>query len=237
MTSRYTIPEVEFVLQRDSAFSYRCNACSRCCHQKVIRVRPFEILWLARRLGMTTTQFIAEHTEGGGTVLRTREDDDNACIFLGEKGCGVHSDRPIVCRIYPLGARVDADGRESYGRVIPHPETEGEYGVNGTVADFLDQQNLAPAYAMAARYREVFARMVDSLKSLDPAELEQHQDRLYAVEETDAGIAASPWIDIDKTVAEFSESTGRPIPGPDDTEGAVAMHIKAIDAWISSLGR
>jgi uncharacterized protein len=236
VTSRYTVPEVDFVLQRDSTFSYQCNACSRCCHHKVIRVRPFEILWLARRLGMTTTQFIAEHTEAGGSVLRTREDDDSACIFLGAKGCGVHSDRPIVCRIYPLGMRVDADGRESYGRLIPHPETEGEYGVNGTVSEFLDQQGLTPAYAMAARYRAVFVRMINCLKSLDPAEIEQHRDRQHVVEETDAGLAASPWIDIDKTVAEFCETTGRPIPAPADIEGAVATHIEAIDAWIGSLG-
>jgi hypothetical protein len=50
---------------------------------------------------------------------------------------------------------------------------------------------------------------------------------------TASGLAASPWIDIDKTVAAFCKANLRPLP--DDIEGAVAVHIEAIDAWIASL--
>jgi len=47
-------------------------------------------------------------------------------------------------------------------------------------------------------------------------------------------MAASPWIDIDKTVAEFCKANGRPIPK--DIDGAVAVHIEAINSWVASLG-
>jgi hypothetical protein len=38
MPYKDTLAEVDFNLQRESAFSYQCNACSRCCHNKAIRV-------------------------------------------------------------------------------------------------------------------------------------------------------------------------------------------------------
>src|SRR5450759_4005289 len=117
-----TFDEIDFNLERASPFSYRCNACSRCCHHKGIRVGPYEILRLSRRLGMTTTDFIAQHTEAGGTILRSSDENDSACIFLTPKGCGVHPDRPVVCRIYPLARWLDPEGRESFGHMTPHPE-------------------------------------------------------------------------------------------------------------------
>ena len=234
MPYRDTLAEVEFTLLRDSAFSYRCNACSRCCHNKAIRVGPYEILRLARCLGMTTTEFIARHTEAGGTILRMRDENNRACIFLDEKGCSVHPDRPLACRLYPLARWVDSDGVESFGHLTPHPKTEGVYGSSGCVGDYLDKQGVAPFFEMGDRYGLVYQRMVDRLESIDPDELELRQSSRNDVDETEAGIAASPWIDIDKTITEFCKANRRPVP--DDIEGAVAIHIEAIISWIASHG-
>jgi Fe-S-cluster containining protein len=98
---------------------------------KAIRVSPYDILRLARYLCISTTQFIENHTEAGGTVLRPKENGD--CGFLGERGCSVHADRPLVCRIYPLARWVSPDGDESFGHLTPHPKTEGVYDISGTV--------------------------------------------------------------------------------------------------------
>jgi Fe-S-cluster containining protein len=227
-----TLAEVDFSLQRDSAFSYQCNACSRCCHNKAIRVGSYEILRLARRLGMTTTEFIERHTEAGGTVLRMQDENNRACIFLDQQGCSVHTDRPLACRLYPLARWIDADGHESFGHMTPHPKTEGIYGTSATLADYLDKQGVAPFFEMGDRYGAIYQRMLDVLESLDSDELEKRPDRRKDVEETASGIAASPWIDIDKTVTGFCKANRRPIP--DDIDGVVAVHIEAIDAWIAS---
>lgn len=74
------VARVDFDMTRESGFSYACHACKRCCRNKAIRVNPYEILRLARRLKMSTTDFIAHNTEAGGTVLRSREDGN--CVFL-----------------------------------------------------------------------------------------------------------------------------------------------------------
>jgi uncharacterized protein len=101
------------------------------------------------------------------------------------------------------------------------------------VADYLDQQGVAPFFAMGDRYGAVYRRMVDVLENLDADELERRPNRRKDVEETVAGIAASPWIDIDKTVADFCKANGRPVPK--DIENAVAIHIEAIESWVASL--
>lgn len=68
---------------------------------------------------------------------------------------------------------------------------------------------------------------------LDPDELDRRPERRNDVEETASGLAASPWIDIDRTVAEFCQANQRPLPG--DIENIVATHIEAIESWIGSL--
>jgi hypothetical protein len=129
----------------------------------------------------------------------------------------------------------EANGKEWFGRMTPHSETDGIYGTRGTVGDFLDQQGVAPYFEIIALYRAVYDRMVDCLENLDPTALERRQDRQNDIEETEAGLTASSWIDVDKTVAEFCEARKRPIPESADIQGAVVLHIEAIDAWIASL--
>ena len=46
------VSRVDFDMHRDSAFSYTCHACNRCCHNKAIRVNPYEILGPAIRLAI-----------------------------------------------------------------------------------------------------------------------------------------------------------------------------------------
>jgi hypothetical protein len=86
---------------------------------------------------------------------------------------------------------------------------------------------------MGDRYGAVYAKMVDALEGVDPDELERRPDRRKNVEETAAGTAASPWIDIDKTVVSFCETNRRAMPN--DIESTVAMHIEAIESWVVSL--
>jgi Fe-S-cluster containining protein len=225
------VSRVDFDMRRDSAFSYACHACNRCCRNKAIRVSPYEILRLARYLGLSTTEFIERHTEAGGTVLRAKENGD--CGFLGERGCSVHPDRPLACRIYPLARWVAPDGAESFGHLTPHPKTEGLYGTSGTVQDYLDHQQLAPFFEMSERYGKLYQRMIDMLEKLDPDELDRRAERRAAVDELPAGTLASVWVDIDATIA----ASGPPRPENFvDIDESIDDHIKAIEVWIDSFG-
>lgn len=220
---------VDFDMRRDSAFAYACHACNRCCRNKAIRVGPYEILRVARFLSISTTQFIEGHTEAGGTVLRPKENGD--CGFLGARGCSVHPDRPLACRIYPLARWVSPEGDESLGHLDPHPETEGVYGKSGTVQDYIDHQQLAPFFEMSERYGRLYQKMVNLLSKLDPEELDRRPERRAAIDELPAGTLASMWMDIDATTQSLGLSKSR-ISG---LEEAVIHHISAIEAWLDSL--
>jgi uncharacterized protein len=191
-------------------------------------VGPYEALRLARRLGLTTTEFFARHTEAGGTVLQTRE--DRSCVFLDERGCSVHPDRPLACRIYPLARWTDPDGNESFGHLEPHPQTAGVYGDKGTVADYLAAQGLAPYFAMGDRYGALYERMVALLERLEPDESERRAERRAEVNEMEAGTVATSFFDVDATVGEYCRA--RNLPVPTEIDELVDFHIRAVNAWL-----
>ena len=218
---------------RDAAFSYQCHACSRCCHRKRIQVNPYELVRLARNLGTTTTDVIARFTVDEGTVLATRA--NGACVFLGPAGCTVHADRPLVCRLYPLGRIVRADGSEVFVENEPHPQTEGEYGENGTVRAFIDSQGVAPYIAAADRYFAVLARLtgVDDPPVAGSAEADVVATNTIAGAHRPSAIDARWFIDADMAF-EVDRASGGP-SAPAGVEAAMERHLALILKWASAL--
>ncbi len=164
-------------------------------------------------------------------MLQTRE--DRSCVFLDERGCSVHPDRPLACRIYPLARWVDPDGDESFGHLEPHPQTAGVYGDRGTVADYLEAQGLAPYFAMGDRYGAVYERMVDLLERMAPAENERRAERRAEVDEMDAGAVASSFFDVDATVADYCRARNLAVPA--EIDALIELHIAALNAWLTNL--
>ena len=157
-------------LRRDSPFSFRCNACSRCCRDKTIQVNPYELARLSRGLGLPVAEVVVRYTDGG-VHLRRRE--DGRCVFLGAAGCSVHADRPLVCRLYPLGRIVGPDSEE-FVDAAPHPETAGTWGTNGTIADYLDQQGALPYMELADAYFGLYLKLLqatDGAAAIQPHEM------------------------------------------------------------------
>lgn len=232
MTREYTdlVPLTTFDRTRESPFSYVCRACSKCCYGKVIRVGPYEALRLSRKLGISTTELLRDHTEAGGTVLRTRE--DKSCVFLGEQGCTVHPDRPLACRIYPLGWYITAEGAESFGLVEGHPESAGELGTAGTVDDYCKSQELAPYIAMARRYIAAHDRLLEALERQREAEAAPTPELLATrdeIDHLDAGAVATPWLDVDAVVREYCKKHQRDVPT--EIDALVDLHLAALDEW------
>jgi Fe-S-cluster containining protein len=196
-------------------------------------VGPYEALRLSRRLGISTTEFFTRYTEAGGTVLQTRP-DDRGCVFLGPRGCTVHPDRPLACRLYPLARWISPEGDESFGHLEPHPQTAGVYGTAGTVEGFLAAQGLPPYFAMGDRYGELYDRMVAILERLDPAEdTDRRTERRADVDEMDAGTLATMWFDVDAAVAAHCRERGLAVPAGIDA--LVALHLQAVGAWLDGL--
>src|SRR5271167_5249789 len=95
-------------VNRKSQFSYLCNACGLCCHDKVITLSPFDVLRLARAAGVSTREAIERFTIRRGSILKFTA--SGACVALEGARCGVHRGRPLACRLYPLG--IEDGGQE-----------------------------------------------------------------------------------------------------------------------------
>jgi Fe-S-cluster containining protein len=129
-----------------------CNACGRCCHDKVIALSPFDVLRIARAAGITTSEAIERFTIRRGSILKF---SDGVCAALDGLRCGVHRGRPLACRLYPLGIERANSGEEKFITLEPAAGSLGVYGDAATVNDFLDAQNVAAHLEANARYADL----------------------------------------------------------------------------------
>lgn len=85
-----------------------CSRSGTCCFGKQVYINPWELACMAQAKELTPTEFRDQYCELGGIRLRF----DGASSFKGmfacsqyipDFGCSIHSGRPLVCRLYPLG--------------------------------------------------------------------------------------------------------------------------------------
>ncbi len=214
---------VELLDGRQAAFSYRCNACNRCCRDKLIPVNPYEVARIARHLGLSTTETLARFTTDGSALAFP----DGVCVFLGEQGCGVHADRPLVCRLYPLGRVVQPDDSETIVRLRPHPDSAGTYATDGTVEQYFELQGAAPLMDAARRYHRLLARVLTLLA----AQGERAEDEAEEVEEGDGG--GPDLLDLDAAVQQYCRE--HQLAVPDDPWLGMELHLAAVDEWLDAL--
>jgi len=220
-------------MTRATPFSYACGRCSRCCRNKGIMLNPYEVLRLARNQGLSTTAFIARFTDRAGTRLAQRA--DGACVFLGATGCSVHADRPLVCRIYPLARHISPEDEETFTELEPHPQTEGRYGTEGTVSDYLEAQGAELFMQAADRYLNLFRALADSLSERFERLAEPEREaveRSFVRPADDAG-PGQAWLDIDRTVEQYCRERG--LAKPAQSAHVMELHVQALSEWPSKL--
>lgn len=105
----------------DDTFKFACHpgvSCfNKCCGDVNIFLSPYDVLRMKKRLGMTSGDFLDKYTllpvqkdmTTPVVVLKMKDDEDKTCQFLTENGCGIYSDRPWPCRMYPLGLAAQKD--------------------------------------------------------------------------------------------------------------------------------
>ncbi|HJU27659.1 MAG TPA: YkgJ family cysteine cluster protein [Candidatus Binataceae bacterium] len=158
-------------MERASVFSYICNACGRCCRDKVIALSPYDVIAIARAALISTGEAVRRYTIRRGSILKFSPDGD--CSGLDGARCSLHSGRPLACRLYPLGMERDSGGVETFVRLEPAPGSAGVYGLDGTVAEFLAHQNVAAHLEMSAKYAAllpIFRRRIASATNFERIE-------------------------------------------------------------------
>lgn len=206
----------------DSSFAYHCNACNKCCHGKGIQVNPYETMRLSNHLGVGTTEFRKHYLNQ--QMLKHKPDSD-ACIFLGKNGCTVHKDRPLVCRLYPLGRLRLDDGREIFTELSPHPESKGEYGSTSTVDKYLQTQEVESYLQAEKLYREVIKQMANAAFSENSESAKNQHNRNDKTK-----FSSTDWIlDPDPLILHYCKWKEMEIPV--ETQKKLELHAEALCAW------
>ena len=110
--------KLEDMVRADCAGCAGCSACCRGMGNTVV-LDPYDVYRLVSGTGMSLEQLLQKHLELNvvdGIILPNLKmaGDREACAFLNEEGrCSVHSHRPGICRLFPLG-RIYEDGTFHY---------------------------------------------------------------------------------------------------------------------------
>jgi Fe-S-cluster containining protein len=214
-------------VNRKSQFSYACNACGLCCHDKVITLSPYDVLRLARVAGISTRAAIDRFTIRRGSILKFT--DGGACVALAGARCGVYHGRPLACRLYPLGIERGGANDETFVMLEPAAGSRGVYGIERSVNDFLDAQGVGLYLEADARYasllpalRERIAATVD-FDRVEPREFWRRAAREALAE---SNYDANPLIDA---MFDAGATAGVAI----DDAAAIEAHIERLAEMIA----
>jgi len=181
-------------MDRSSRFSYDCNACGRCCRDKVITLSPYDLISIAAAAGIAHSIAVERYTIRRGSILKFEQ----TCVALEGTRCTIHSGRPLACRLYPLGLERTANRDESFVRLEPAPGSKGVYGESAAVRDFLDSQGVGEYLAMNARYRPLVALMrarLDNLVDFEKVESREFWRRATREALAESNYDRNPLID------------------------------------------
>jgi uncharacterized protein len=217
------LPTKRVNLSRSSSFDFSCNRCLRCCTNKKIQVNPYEIARLASNLRISTTAMILDYTDSTGVYLRNS--DDGSCIFLDSQGCSVHVDRPLVCRLYPLGRHLDGSGKESFSQMELEPGCESTSRLNNTIEDFLSSQEAAPFIDASGKYLDLLWKLLSTVRGTTSPEIRKAAGSVLAEPFTKEG-EHNRLTDIDAVLA----TCGKPVPTT--IEEKMLIHIEMIKALL-----
>jgi uncharacterized protein len=184
MVDLYKDQEESAELDLDGRFQFHCHAglsCfNRCCQNPTVILKPYDILRLRRRLGLTSTAFLERYT------TRIREDTSRldlvlldidkagggGCPFLGAAGCSVYEDRPAACRLFPIiqGSRLKKDGIEDsyFCKRLDFCQGLGA-GPEWTLAQWRADQELEPYDVLNRAWLEIILKRGALKPSTDDA--------------------------------------------------------------------
>jgi Fe-S-cluster containining protein len=96
----------------DDEFQFSCSNCGECCRniKEAVMVESLDLFRIARYMKLTTAEAMEAYTvpaflsRGFPILLMKTKQHMNACVFLKDGKCSIHSNKPRTCRLYPLNA-------------------------------------------------------------------------------------------------------------------------------------
>ena len=133
-------------LKLDDSFAFRCDQCGDCCrHREDILISPYDLFRIARHLSVTPESIIDRYfiyyignDSNLPLVILKAQGEDRLCPFLLNNRCSIHSAKPSVCGLFPLGRMAAVhDGQSSETLYFLQPLECGKRDQTQTVRQWL----------------------------------------------------------------------------------------------------
>ncbi len=149
-----------------------CAGCSACCRGmgNSIVLTPYDVCLLTNNLGCGFDRLIADRVELSvidGLILPSLKmaGDMEQCSFLDENGrCSIHSFRPGICRLFPLGRIYDENGFKYF---LQTNECLNTHRSKIKVEKWLDTPEIEKNERFIWEWHELLKRLRDETKA-DP---------------------------------------------------------------------
>lgn len=211
-------------LDENESFTFGCHAglpCfNTCCADINIVLTPLDVLRLARRLGITTTEFLDRHALHPITkdlklpmiMLRMGDGPDKKCVFVGEQGCTVYEDRPWACRMYPVGMGLPP-AKAGVEPVPVHFLFEDDFCMgrgedrSWTVAEWRADQGVVEQDEIESGYRDVVSHpWFIGGRKLDPRRMEMLYTACYDLDKFRSFVFDSTFLERFEVDEETTEN-------------------------------
>ncbi|MEJ2110152.1 MAG: YkgJ family cysteine cluster protein [Acidobacteriota bacterium] len=157
----HNVPAVCTRMNVSDTFHFSCHkglSCfGSCCRNRDLRLTPYDVLRLKRALKLHSDAFLAEYTSytldpttGFPAIsLKISEDENRQCPFLTSDGCRVYTDRPTVCRLFPLarvsGFKQDSRIHDEFFYMLPSGHCRGIHEERlQSIDQWMEAQGVAP---------------------------------------------------------------------------------------------
>ncbi len=164
-----------------------CQGCSACCRGMgtSIVLDPLDIFRLTTQLQMTFEQLLGNYVELNvvdGVILPNLKmaGDEEACAFLNQEGrCTVHSYRPGICRLFPLGRYYEDHHFQYFLQVHECPK---EPKTKVKVKKWIDTPELKKNEQFINAWHDFILEMQDRLLKLEDDKMSR-ESNLYLLQE------------------------------------------------------
>ncbi len=148
---------------------FTCDRSGRCCKNRFdnpIILSPYDTYRIQQHLQIDFEEFTTNYAEnilGAESQLPLMllkfpwiGKNKNECVFIGSSGCRIYDNRPLVCRMYPVGRITDREMNSYY--FIPETADYCQFGKGReyTIEDWLMEADVEPYLEWSNRYNNLF---------------------------------------------------------------------------------
>ena len=157
-------------LGMEDTFPFGCRQCGDCCRKRSdpVYIMGYDVYNIAKALDMQPVEVLVEFTgcvKGADSHLPAvylKERLDGSCRLLRKGKCTVQNQKPVVCRVYPLGRYID--GQEI--RYFTQDTCKGT-GEEVKLKDWIDTFNLSEMDEVSIVWSRLIGSAALYMRTLD----------------------------------------------------------------------